>query len=350
MKKIDVIHPTVDIKENSIIIYRIIAIWALSESALGGVLHLLKIPFVGLLIGGVSALLISLLASIQVKRGTIIKALLIVVSVKAFVAPYAPLNSYLALILQGFIGEALFYSKRFYSVSAILLAIITALLGAFQKILVLTLLFGMNLWLAIDSFMNSVVKQCAPSGQADIKFSYIIVGVYVLLHLLGGIFFGLIAMRIPRWIKEKKEFIEINPVVETVVEVKSGDKRKKKLWYRRKSGIIFLSISTVIIILSYLLPGLGNGLGSQMIIMILRSLLITFFWFYLIAPLVIKLFMKFINRSKMKYSEDVNKVIEILPNLKAVVKSSFSKSGSYKGLKRIKEFISSVLAFVILSE
>jgi hypothetical protein len=350
MKKNEDNHPAVNYKEDSIVGYRIIALWALSESTLGGVLHLLKIPFVGLLIGGVSVLLISLLATISNKRGSILKALLIVVSVKAFVAPYAPLNSYLALILQGVIGEALFFSKRFYPVSAIILAVITALLGAFQKILVLTLLFGMNLWLAVDSFINSIVKQFVSSGYVGIKYSYIIVGVYVLLHLMGGIFFGLIAMRIPRWIKEKKKLIDIGEVEEPVLEGKKEVKKKKKLWYRRKSGIIFLSISIVIIILSYLLPGLGNGLGSQMIIMILRSFIITFVWFYLIAPLVIKLFKRFINKNKLKYSEDVNRVILILPDLKIIVKSSYDNSSSYHGIKKIKEFISSLIAFIVLSE
>ncbi|MBA4317542.1 MAG: hypothetical protein C0412_04000 [Flavobacterium sp.] len=349
MEKIKDTSPPQSVNEKSIVIYRIIALWSLSESALGGVLHLLKLPFTGLLIGGVSVLLISLLAAVSNKRGTILKALLIVISVKAFVAPYAPLNSYLALILQGLIGEVLFFSKRFYPVSAIMLALITALLGAFQKIIVLTLLFGMNLWLAVDSFMNSVINQFVSAKSADIKFSYIIVGIYVFLHVLGGIFFGLIALRIPRWIKEKRELIALNPGEDPIIEV-STKVKKKKLWYRRRSGIIFLSVSVIIIIFSYLLPGLGKGLGSQMIIMILRSVIITIVWFYLIAPIVIKLFKKFIEKSKMKYSEDVNRVILILPNLKASVKSSYDSSASLKGTKRIKEFISSLIACIVLSE
>ena len=350
MKMTKDIFPPQGIEEKSIVIYRIIALWSLSESALGGVLHLLKVPFVGLLIGGVSVLLISLLASISTNRGTIIKGLLIVISVKAVVAPYAPLNSYPALVLQGLIGEALFFSKKFYPVSAFMLAVITALLGSFQKIIVLTLLFGMNLWIAVDSFMNSVVNQFVTFKSINIKFSYIIVGIYVFLHILGGIFFGLIALRIPRWIKEKKDLIALTSIEVPVVENEKTIRKKKKLWYKRKSGIIFLSISVIIISLSYLLPGLEKGLGPQMIIMIFRSIIITLIWFYVIAPLIINLIKRFIDKSKMKYSEDVNKVILILPNLRAAVKSSYDSSSSLKSTKRIKEFVSLLLAYIVLSE
>ena len=47
--------------QKQIIIKRLTAMWALSEAALGGLLHALKVPFTGLFVGGVSVIFISLI-------------------------------------------------------------------------------------------------------------------------------------------------------------------------------------------------------------------------------------------------------------------------------------------------
>jgi hypothetical protein len=49
-------------KNNKSIIDKLTALWALNESGLGGFLHVFNSPFSGLIVGGVSILLISLIA------------------------------------------------------------------------------------------------------------------------------------------------------------------------------------------------------------------------------------------------------------------------------------------------
>ena len=64
---------------NKIAIERLTALWALNECGLGGVMHAFKLPFTGILVGGVSVLLITLIALFATKIGpALIKALTIV--------------------------------------------------------------------------------------------------------------------------------------------------------------------------------------------------------------------------------------------------------------------------------
>ena len=43
-------------------IQRLTALWAFTESGLGGIMHALQIPFTGLLVGGMAVIMISLIA------------------------------------------------------------------------------------------------------------------------------------------------------------------------------------------------------------------------------------------------------------------------------------------------
>ncbi len=49
-------------KPNISHIHKLTALWALNESGLGGFLHVFNTPFTGLIVGGISILLISLIA------------------------------------------------------------------------------------------------------------------------------------------------------------------------------------------------------------------------------------------------------------------------------------------------
>ncbi|MCB0574936.1 MAG: hypothetical protein KDC61_10270, partial [Saprospiraceae bacterium] len=80
------------------VILRLTALWAFSESALGGVMHALKIPFTGLLVGGFAVLSIGMIAHVSHRRaGAVLRATMLVVLVKAVVSPHSPPTAYLAV-------------------------------------------------------------------------------------------------------------------------------------------------------------------------------------------------------------------------------------------------------------
>ena len=142
---------------NSKRLEKIIGLWALSEAFLGGLLHALKMPFTGLIIGNTAVILITLIARFSDKKGTILKATLIVIIIKGMISPHTPLTAYFAVFIQGLLGELFFYRNNFPAVSALFLGVITSLLSAFQKIILLTLVFGNNLWVSINEFFNFLI-------------------------------------------------------------------------------------------------------------------------------------------------------------------------------------------------
>ena len=111
---------------NSIIIWRITALWGFSESALGGILHAFKIPVTGLFVGSAAVIFITLIAYFShetsdtlLRKGTILKATFTVLIIKGFVSPYTPVTAYFAVLLQGFMGEILFSSSKHFKQSTI---------------------------------------------------------------------------------------------------------------------------------------------------------------------------------------------------------------------------------------
>jgi hypothetical protein len=333
---------------------RITALWAFSESALGGVLHAFKVPFSGLFICGAAVIFISLIAYFSEKRWTIIKSTLIVVLVKVIISPNTPINAHFAVMVQGFAGQLLFLTKRFPKVSSLFLGIIASMYSAFQKIVVLTLVFGNTLWESIDQFAVFVIKQFYSSVQTDIKFSYWILGIYISIHLLGGIIAGIIAGRLPNWIKHLSEKEDIPSLRFTNngsfgIMGKSKNKRKRR-WWKRPSGIVILIFSFTIALLSYIFPFFGKNKIYDILIMILRSLLIVFVWFTFAAPFLLKLFRKFIAKKKIIYAEEIDEIVGLFPHLKIIINESWKISASSKGLHRIKSFLSYAFVFLILSD
>ncbi len=100
---------------------RITALWAFSEAFMGGILHGLQIPFAGLVLGFVAAVCITLIALGNTQSGEILKATLLVIAVKFILSPHTPPMAYLAVLIQGAVGELLFLNKRFFKLAAFIL-------------------------------------------------------------------------------------------------------------------------------------------------------------------------------------------------------------------------------------
>ena len=98
--------------EDRLSILKITALWAFSESAFGGILHALTIPFRGLFIASAAVLFISLIALFSKSSKEILKATLIVILIKAVVSPHSPLTAYIAVSLQGMLGFSIFLNKK----------------------------------------------------------------------------------------------------------------------------------------------------------------------------------------------------------------------------------------------
>lgn len=336
--------------ENRLGILKITAIWAFSESAFGGILHALTIPLRGLFISSAAVLFICLIALFSKNSKDILKSTLIVLLIKAVVSPYSPLTAYLAVSLQGVLGFLLFSSKKFYKLSALLLGLFVLFFSDLQKIIILTILFGNTLWESIDIFIKQVTKELSNIVHPGINYGNLLIAVYVLLHLAAGFFIGLYAGKLPQKINYFKNNIPSSFKNKTGEEILRKAKRKKKSWFFKPTRIFVIVLSAGVIILSYISPELEDNIAMSVIIMLVRSLLITFVWYNLLAPVAKKLFQQFAAKRKSEYSKDLEEIISMFPQFKVIVNYCWRLSKDKKGHKRIRNFLSTSFYYLVLSE
>src|SRR5687768_11240242 len=126
--------------------HRLIAVWALAEGFMGGILHGLHLPVTGLIIGSISVLCLALLSRVGYRRGDLLKATLLVLLVKAMLSPHSPPTAYFAVLSQGLLAELLFGFRKNYRLNCYLLAILSQLQSAIQHILIVIIVFGLDFW------------------------------------------------------------------------------------------------------------------------------------------------------------------------------------------------------------
>jgi len=329
---------------------RITALWAFSESAFGGILHALAIPLRGLFISSAAVLFISLLALFSKNSREILKATLIVILIKAVVSPYSPLTAYLAVSLQGLLGLLLFSTKKFYKLSSLLLGLLVLFFSGVQKIVVLTILFGNTLWDSLDIFIKQVSIEVFNIEHPEINYGYLLIAGYVLLHLIAGLFIGLYAGQLPQKIKFYRSNIPSISDLQKGDEIPRKVKRKKKSWFIRPTGIFVIIISTGVIVLSYMSPKLEANVALSVVIMLIRSIIITLLWYILLAPIIKKFFQKFVARRKSEYSRDLEEIISMFPKFKIIVNYCWGMSKAKNGLRRIHYFLSTSFYYLLLSK
>lgn len=332
---------------NSNVITRIILLWAFSESALGGMLHALRIPLTGLFVGGSAVIFISLIAHYSDGKSSIMKATLIVMIIKFVVAPYTPLPAYFSVFIEGLLGLFLFNILNLKKSAPVLLGFFTLLFSSFQKIFILTIMFGMTLWESIDIFIGFVLKQFSINSTINISFSYLILSIYISIHIVGGILFGIISRKIPNWVEDFSHNIDFNKIIPEKTIIKKDGKRKKKFWYQKTSGIVFITLASALIIISYTTPTFESTLPIKIITMFIRSIVITTLWFLIISPYAIKFLQKILSKKKSEYTNEVENIVNLLPEMRASVIYSWKESNKKNGLGRIKLFLSYIFVITL---
>jgi hypothetical protein len=326
------------------------ALWAFSESVVGGILHGFKVPLSGAWLSGFAAILISLM-SLFSTRGEILKASIIVIIIKVTISPYTPLTAHIAVFLQGCLGEVFFLSKRFYKISAVLFAVTIIILSGIQRILILTILFGNTLWKSIDTYANIVISELF--GNKNLKIfsaSIVIISAYIFIHLVMGLVVGFIAGKLPPWINNNISDENMVNADFSEYDAKFPEvKRKKKRWWNKKSGRVFLSVLLLMVIYSYFHPELGKSYTIELIIMIVRSFVILFLWFTLVSPLLYKVFRKIIDKKQIRYISQTDKIISTFPELKRILFFNWKRSQEFKGYLRIKFFVTATLIMAMFS-
>jgi len=313
----------------SLVYYRLIALWALNEAMLGGVIHGLKIPVSGLVVGSCAVICISLIAWYVPRKGAIIKATIIVAVFKMMLSPQAPPPAYIAVFFQGLMGELLFFNKRWFKLSCLLLAVLSLVESGLQRILVLTIVYGNDLWKVINDSINRLTKQ-----KTAVNYSLLIGGGYVFLHLIAGFIVGwwasLLPNKISKWNEDQWNKIVLANDKTAIVPV--SKKRRRGL----KRGLF---IAWIILILLYAqsIFRIGDPLLPRHISLkiLVRSVIIVLTWYFILGPLLKQLLHYWLQKKQAKAGQDISAVWDILPSTRHLIVESWKRSAGSKGLRRI---------------
>ncbi len=325
---------------------RLTALWALSEAALGGLLHAFKVPFTGLFIGSSAVILITLIAYFSERPETILKSTIIVMVVKGLVSPHTPITAYFAVAIQGIMGTLFFRFIKNYAVAAFMLGLMALLLSAFQKVIITTLVFGMHIWKSIDLLGNYIARQMmiAADSGTSIQFSFILILGYTALHVTAGILVGIAAPLIAKKIKAEMQENRSRQLARFNKQVNGMRITKKKKGFLGKlSGYMIFLLAFVIIVLSYFFPVFDESQGLAALIMILRSIFIMGIWYFWLAPLVLKKMRRYLARKENQYTREIHGIIDTLPLFKQIVSYSWQNGKKDKGLARWKRTLILIL-------
>jgi nucleoside-triphosphatase THEP1/ABC-type thiamin/hydroxymethylpyrimidine transport system permease subunit len=316
-------------RTNSIIYYRLIALWVLSEAMLGGIIHGLKIPVSGLIVGSCAVLCICLIAWYVPKKGAILKATIIVAIFKMMLSPQAPPPAYVAVFFQGLMGELLFWNKRFFKLSCMVLAVLALMESGLQRILMLTIVYGNDLWKVINDFINGLTKQ-----KTTTNYSLLIGSGYVLLHFIAGLLVGwrasILPANIARWNKEENTGRLLRPG--TKVFFPPVSKNKKRL---KKGLLIVWIILIALYVQSYFSIGKPILPSPVALKILVRSIIIVLSWVFIIGPLLRRLLHYWLQKRKTKSRQDIEQVLQLLPATQQLITKSWRLTAGNTGWKRI---------------
>ncbi len=316
--------------ENQVSIKSLILLWAFAETSIGGVLHALKLPFTGILVGGIAVISIALIGFYQ-KPGTneILRALIIVLMAKLLVSPHSPWQAYIAVAFQGYIGSLIYRSNSNFKVKTMMFATLALFESAIQKLLVALIIFGNDFFSSLDIAANSVVGSMG--WNPEFSFVYTVFGTYIFLHLLTGIILGFWIPRIPDDVAGfRMPELDFDPVTsETKMK-----KYKKRIWIT--TGVFI----AILLTLKWLIPDTPS---MVLVYMFVRALLISLILVFVVGPLIKNWVKRWIQRKNID-ATSWNDIIDMLPrfSLKAFAVLKYVQQ-QFSGLARIRYFLLGII-------
>lgn len=320
--------------------YRLIALWVIVEGMLGGLIHGLKLPVSGLVVGGAAVCCISMIAWHTQSRKAILQATIVVAIFKMMLSPHSPPPAYIAVFFQGWMGALLFSKRKHFALSCVLLGIIALFESAIQRILVLTIIYGVAFWETIDIFVSKV------TGAEDVTpFSKILAVAYILMHIVAGWIIGIMANRMVKFVFLKPRNLQAESNTENALTTDEiGLPKKKKSRFPFKKSLMVIWIFLVVLFVQSLFfpddPWFSTGSVGMIL---LRAFLIILSWYFLLKPLFQFILRRYLNKQSGKYKEIIEEIQALLPALREIWISSWQQSRHLSGIKRWKMFASRVL-------
>lgn len=278
-------------------------------------------------------------------KGAILKATLVVMIFKMMLSPHTPPTAYLAVSFQGLIGQLIFSFIKIDLLAPILLGVLALVESAIQRLLVLVIVYGSEFWSAVNDFIKKLLDV-----NSVTNYTLWIAGAYILIHVLVGIFIGFLVHSIVKKAR-RNELISPELIIDNSTTTATLFSRKQKRKSKRKWFLVILWIILLGIFLQSTFHWGDPILPSNKALLIfIRSLLIVFFWYFIISPVLIRWIKKRLERKKAASESFVQTITALLPSTEKLFIKSWQFSAHKKGFKRLFFFWKILLGNVLLME
>ncbi len=334
-------------ENRELIITRLTALWALTEAGLGGVIHALKIPFTGIVVGSTAIILITLIAYFSERKPSVLlRSMIVVLIIKAGVSPHTPLPAYLAVIFQGGLAALLFYWLPGIRLPAMLLGILSLLEGVAQKFLTMTLFYGKSVWEAIDVVGKKLSVQWGLNTEWE-NTSFWLMAVFTVYYLIGGIVIGWLAGRIPSRVQHMLEQYRVDKPdwnsPDLALHLPEKVRRKWRL-RRLLPGVLIL----LMIILVFQNMQTDSSVHYRSLYVLVRTAAVLLVWFVLVAPLVRRLIAYLHQREAMVYGEEISQAINRMPRLRQMAALAWAQSAFENKFVRWYRFLLRLIVYSLI--
>ncbi len=319
--------------------YRLTALWALSESGLGGFMHALKIPFTGFFLGGFAIIIIILIAHYAEKPlQAITRATLLVVLVKATASPHSPPMAYLAVGFQGLCGALTLSYIPWKRLGAMLFGFLALFESAVQKFLVTTFIFGKSIWEALDVFFKTIAKDFALSP--DFSFSFWLITGYTILYCLWGLLLGWWASGLPNTLDFRAK--KLHAKLPLLMADQALQKKPANQHRQKKLVTVFFMLLFVCSVFIW------GGFGNKALYALTRTIAALLLLYFIIAPIVKWALKKWINRKRSKEQDVITDLLQLIPELKINASTAMQLAKQqHKGLKVYETFVVNLIVLSV---
>ena len=311
---------------NAIAVARLTAVWALAESALGGILHALKVPLMGLVMAGTAVILISLIARFAERPRDILRATLLVLVVKAVGAPHTNIQGYTAVAFQGLLAWGIYSVRAPGRLSTGAFALGALVETALQRILVLWILFGEPLWEAVDAWGLWVRERYFPAYvDADFSLAYALMAFYLGVYVVGGLAVGWIASGLPARILAEQQRLSPELIADWTSpgDLPAAATRRGRRRRRWRAAAAWLLIALALAGTVYLGQAGGLSPGQSAAMYLVRTLAILAIWFFLVGPWLSRLVHRWLTARGTARAAEVDAILDALPRLRALATAQF---------------------------
>jgi hypothetical protein len=334
--------------DRTLAVERLTALWALNEAGLGGLIHAMRVPFTGIVVGSTAVVLIALIAYFaERKTKAILKATVIVLLVKAAASPHTPLPAYVAVSFQGLAGAAVFGCLPSMRIGALLLGLLALWQGAVQKLLVMTILYGKSLWESVDAVGRWMLDKMG-GGPGDLSPTGWFMGFYLGYYTVAGLITGWLAGAIPGEIEEALKHPRSAPLPVSRVSQVLPLAPSRRRWWRRTPFKAGLVLAALLLATMWLTPGQDGWIKGLRVFA--RALVVLVLWMWVMRPLGRALFRRFRRREQDAYGAEVSRALEQLPALRQIAGQAWQASADAAGFRRWKIFLMELILLTLVAD